>query len=94
MRHQPVGGALLPLSTSGCRNPRLLEDGFLVGDGYDQRPRHDDSVSEYGYTVCKFLDERPSPVGSARARVLRNTRIWGALPGSRILSPPLSQIKT
>jgi hypothetical protein len=26
MRHQPVGGALLPLSTSGCRNPRLFED--------------------------------------------------------------------
>jgi hypothetical protein len=28
MRHQPVGGALLPLSTSGCRNPRLFEDGY------------------------------------------------------------------
>jgi hypothetical protein len=28
MRHLPVVGALLPLSTSGCRNPRLFEDGF------------------------------------------------------------------
>jgi hypothetical protein len=29
MRHLPVGGALLPLSTSGCRNPRLFEDGLI-----------------------------------------------------------------
>jgi hypothetical protein len=28
MRHLPVGGALLPLSSSGCRNPRFFEDGF------------------------------------------------------------------
>jgi hypothetical protein len=30
MRQLPVGGALLPLNSSGCRNPRLFEDGFTV----------------------------------------------------------------
>jgi hypothetical protein len=31
MRHQSVGGALLLLSTPGCRNPRLFEDGLSSG---------------------------------------------------------------
>jgi hypothetical protein len=43
--------------------------------------------------LCTFIDLRPAPDGSeTRTRALRNTRIKGPLPSTRIPSPPLSQI--
>jgi hypothetical protein len=77
MRHLPVVGALLPLSTSGCRNPRLA----VIKTGKRQRAQRRSRPGEGSRTaegseegrfrhlpVVGALLPLPSPEGTVRER--------------------------